>query len=111
MQEVELVRLLLAFPSTVDWQPVLRAKARLIVDEYLPQGKNPEQLDEILEAALLFYSRPQDIVVSCFLPSLEVLSVINRHGRRVLFAEPNERRCKQVITDWKRAGIKTERLN
>ena len=110
-QEVELVRLLLAFPSTLDWQPVLRAKARLIVDDYLPQGKNPEQLDEILEAALLFYSRPQDIVVSCFLPSLEVLSVVNRHGRRVLFAEPNERRCKQVITDWKRAGIKTERLN
>ena len=104
------VSLLIAFPPTPDWQPAIRAKARLIVDEYLPQGKNLDQLDEILEANILFYSCLQNIVVACFLASPEILSAVNRHGRRGLFAEPDERRCKGAIANWKKAGLKVERL-
>lgn len=110
-QEVDVVPLLLAFPSSFDWQPALSARARLIVDQFLPQGKKLEELDENLESNILFHSKLGDIVVSCFLPSPEIISIINRQSRRGLFAEPDSRRVKAVISDWKGAGFKVERIN
>ena len=109
-QIIEEVPLLLVFRPSPGWQSAIPAKTCIITSDYLPQAKNLDQLDEILEANILFYSCLQNIVVACFLASPEILSAVNRHGRRGLFAEPDERRCKEVITDWKRAGIKTERL-
>ncbi len=70
-----------------------------------------DQLDESLESIVLFYTRLRDLVVSCFLPSVEVLSIVNRHSRRGLFAEPDSKRVAAVISDWKRAGLKAERVN
>ena len=110
-EEVQLVQLLLAFPLNVDWQPAIRARARIIVDQFLPQAKNLDQLDEVLESLLLFYSRIDDPVIGCFVPSPEILSIINRLGRRGLFAEPDSRRCHAVISDWRKAGLKAERLS
>ncbi len=105
------VSLLLAFPPVPEWLPTIHAKARIIVDEFLPQERNLEQLDETLESNVLFHSNLGDLVVSCFLPSPEILSIINRLGRRGMFAEPDSRRCHAVISDWKRAGLKAERLS
>lgn len=110
-QEVDLVQLLVAFPSSFDWQPAIRARARLIVDQFLPQGKKLEELDEFLESALLLYSRVNEVVVSCFLPSPEIISIINRQSRRGLFAEPDSRQVAAVILDWKGAGLKVERVS
>ncbi len=105
------VSLLLAFPPTLEWLPTIRAKARIIVDEFLPQGRNLDQLDETLESEILFHSNLGDLVVSCFLPSPDILSIINRLGRRGMFAEPDSRRCNAVISDWRKAGLKAERLS
>jgi hypothetical protein len=107
----EKVSLLLAFPLIPDWQPGIRAKARIIVDDYLPQGKKLDQLHENLESNVLFHSNLGEMVVSCFLPSPEILSLLNRHSRRALVAEPNSKRVAAVISDWKGAGLKVERLN
>lgn len=105
------VQILLAFPPTIVWQSSILAKTRIVTTEYLPEDKKIEQLDEVLESALLFYSRLGDLVVSCFLPSPEILSIINRHSRRGLFAEPDSKRVSAVISDWKGAGLKVERVN
>lgn len=78
--------------------------------DYLPQFHNPDQLDEALESAILLYSRLNTLVVSCFLPKPEILSTINRLERRGLFAEPDPKRCNEVVSDWKRGGLKAERL-
>jgi hypothetical protein len=107
----EKVQLLLAFPSTLDWQHILKAKTSIIVTNYLPPGKNLEQFDEVLESLVLFYSRLGDLVVSCFLPLPKILSILNRLDRRGMIAEPDVRRVNEVISDWKRAGMKVERLN
>ncbi len=105
------VSLLLAFPPIPDWLPTIGANTRIIVNELLPQGRNLDQLDETLESAVLFHSNLGDLVVSCFLPEPGILSIINRLGRRGMFAEPDSRRCHAVISDWKRAGLKAERLS
>jgi hypothetical protein len=110
-QEVDLVQLLVAFPSSVDWQPAIRARARLIIDQFLPQGKKLDELDYFLESALLLYSRLNEIVVSCYIPSPEIISIINRQSRRGLFAEPDSRRVAAIISDWKGAGLKVERIS
>ncbi len=107
----EKVSLLLAFPPISDWQTRIRAKARIIVDEYLPQDKNLDQLDEFLESSVLFNSRLKDTVVTCFLPVPDIVSVISRLDRQGLFAEPDSRRVNAVVTDWKKAGVKVERLS
>lgn len=105
------VQLLLAFPPTPDWQPVIQAVTRIVSAQYLPQGKSLAQVDEFLESAILFHSRLQDLVVSCFLPEPEILSIINRLDRRGLLAEPDSERFNAVVSDWKRAGLKAERLS
>jgi len=107
----EEVQLLLAFPSAPDWQPAIRATTRIISTNYLPQGKKLEQLHESLELIVLLYSNLGEMVVSCFLPSPEILSLLNRHSRRGLVAEPDSKRVAAVISDWKGAGLKVERLN
>jgi hypothetical protein len=105
------VSLLLAFPPTSDWQPVIRAKTRIIADEYLPQGKDLRLFEDGLETLLLLYSNLSEIVVSCFLPSPEILSIINRLGSRGILADPDLKRCNAIISDWKKAGVKVERLD
>ncbi|WP_250126633.1 DUF3102 domain-containing protein [Chroococcidiopsis sp. CCMEE 29] len=110
-EEVHLVQLLFAFPPTPDWQPAIQARARVIVEHYLLQGKSSDQLDEILESNILFCSRLSDLVICCFLPTNESFSVVNRLDRRGFFAEPDVKRCNAIITDWKKAGLKAERVN
>lgn len=105
------LNLLLAFPPILGWLPAILAKTYIISTEYLPQGKNLDQLDENLESNVLFHSQLGEIVVSCFLPSPEILSVISRLDRRGLFAEPDSKRYNAVISDWKKAGLKVERLS
>ena len=102
--------LLLAFPSTANWQPLIEAKTRIITNEYLPQGKDVRLFEDILESSILLYSNVRDIVVSCFMPSIEILSILNRQDRRALVAEPDSKRVSAIISDWKLAGLKAERL-
>ncbi|MBV8885395.1 MAG: DUF3102 domain-containing protein [Chroococcidiopsidaceae cyanobacterium CP_BM_RX_35] len=108
-QVTEEVQLLLAFPPVRDWLPAVRARTRIIADEYLPQGKDIRLFEDTLETNVLLYSNLEDLVISCFLPSLEILSIINRLDRRGLLAEPDSRRCSAIVADWKRAGLKAER--
>jgi len=107
----EEVQLLLAFPPVRGWQPAVQASTRVIVERFLPQGKSLEQLDDILESNVLFYSNLEDLVVCCFVPSLGILSVLNRLDRRGLLAEPDARRCQAIVADWKRSGLKVERVS
>lgn len=109
-EETEKLGLLLAFPPTTDWMPAIRARALLIFED-LPQGKDLRLFEDTLESIVLLYSRLNNLVVNCFLPLPEILSIINRLDRRGLFAEPDERRCQAVIADWKRAGLKVERMS
>lgn len=106
----EEVLLLLVFPPRPDWYSVIRATVHIVSSKYLPQGKTLDQLDEFLEASILFNTRLGELVISCFLPSPEILLIVNRLERHGLFAEPDERRCKAVISDWKRAGLKVEQV-
>ncbi len=107
----EIVSLLFAFSSNPDWQSVIRARTRIITHEYLPQGRNLDQLDEFLEASILFNTNLGEVVISCFLPSPVILSIVNRTDRRGLFAEPDPRRVNAVISTWKKAGLKAERIS
>lgn len=107
----EKVSLLFAFPPSPDWQPTIRTRTHLITMEYLPQGKELRLFEDALEANLLLYSDIGDVVVSCFLPSPEILSIVNRLDRRALFAERDSMRVKAIISDWKKAGLKAERLS
>lgn len=107
----EEVQLLLAFPATPNWQPAIPATTRIVSTKYLPQGKNLDQLDEFLESSVLFNSNLKDTVVSCFLPVPDIVSVITRLDRKGFFAEPDSRRVNTVVTDWKQAGVKVERLS
>jgi len=106
----EQVQLLLAFPPTNNWQTRVVADVRLILGDYLPIFQNSELLDGVLETLILSNSSIRDTVVVCFLPSPDILSIINRFERRGVIAEPNLRRCNAVMADWKRAGLKVERL-
>ncbi|MBV9385891.1 MAG: DUF3102 domain-containing protein [Chroococcidiopsidaceae cyanobacterium CP_BM_ER_R8_30] len=106
----EVVQLLLAFPPTRIWQSRITAEARIILTDYLPIFHESKRLDEAIEPLILNYSRLGDLVVTCFLPSPDILSIINRLNRRGVIAELNSRRSKAVISDWKRAGLKVERL-
>jgi hypothetical protein len=85
--------------------------SRRFILETLPNEKNIRLFGDTLEADLLFCSNVGDVVVSCFLPSPEILSVISRHLRRGRFAEPDPKRVAAVISDWKKAGLKAERVN
>lgn len=111
-QITEEVQLLLAFPPTPDWQPGVRARSTISLNtQYLSQGNNLTMFEDMVELMLLLYSSVMDMVVSCFLPSPEILSIINRLDRRGIFAEPDSRRFNKVISDWKRAGLKAEQLS
>ena len=107
----EIVSLLFAFPSNPDWQSAIRARTRIITNEYLPQGRNLDQLDEFLEGNVLFNTNLGELVISCFLPSPEILGIVNRTDRRGLFADPDLKRVNAVISNWKKAGLKAVRLN
>jgi hypothetical protein len=109
-QITQKVSLLLAFLPTPDWYSRISADVRIMMSEYLPQCSNRDRLDEILETNVLLHSNLGDLVVSCFLPSPDILSVINRLDRRGLLAEQNSKRLNAIILDWKKAGLKAERL-
>ena len=102
--------LLFAFPSTANWQPLIEAETRIITNKYLPQGKDVRLFEDTLESNILLYSNVRDIVVSCFMPSIEILSILNRQDRCALIAEPDPTRVSAVISDWKQAGIKSRAL-
>ncbi len=106
----EKVSLMFGFPPTLDWHSTIRAKTRIITDEYLPQGKDVRLLEDMLETSILLYSKVGELVVICFVPSVEILSIINRQDRRALIAEPDAKRVNAIISDWKLAGLKVERL-
>lgn len=103
--------LLFAFPPTRKWQPLIEAKFYIITNEYLPQGKDVRLFEDMLESSILLYSDVRELVVSCFMPFPELLSIINRQDRNGLFAEPDVERVNAIITDWKKAGLKVERLD
>lgn len=103
--------LLFAFPPSPDWQPAFRCRTHLITMEYLPQRKELRLFEDALETLVLLYSGLNDLVVSCFLPEPEILSIINRLDRRGLLADPDSRRCNEIISDWKKVGLKVERLS
>lgn len=104
------LKLLIAFAPTLGWQSRISAKVCIAIADYLPQCKNLDLLDEIVETNLLHHSHVGDWVVSCFLPSPEIISIINRLDRRGLLAEPDARRCNTIIADWKKAGLRAQRL-
>lgn len=106
----EKVSLLFAFPSTPNWQPSMQSSTRFIL-ETLPEDKDARLFEDTLESILLLCSNIGDVVVSCFLPSPEILSLLNRQSRRGLFAEPDSKRVAAVLSDWKGAGLKVERVN
>ena len=106
----ERLGLLFAFPSTANWQPLIEAKTRIITNDYLPQGKDVRLFEDTLESILILYSRVGETIVSCFMPSVEIISVLNRQDRRALVAEPDSKRVTAIISDWKLAGLKVERL-
>jgi hypothetical protein len=45
------------------------------------------------------------------MPSVDILSIINRSDRLGIVAEPDPKRSNAVISDWKKAGLKAERVN
>lgn len=102
--------LLLAFPATRQWQALIEAETRIITNKYLPKGKDVRLFEDTLESNILLYSNIGEVVVSCFVPSVEILSIINRQDRRALLAEPDSKRVNAIISDWKLAGLKAERL-
>lgn len=103
--------LLLAFPPTRQWQTLIEAETRIIANNYLPKGKDVRLFEDMLETSILLYSKVGELVVSCFVPSVEILSIINRQDRRALLAEPDSKRVNAIISDWKLAGLKAERLD
>ena len=106
----EQLSLLFAFPSKPNWQPGMQANTRFI-QETLAKEKDVRLFEDTLESILLLCSNLGEVVVSCYLPSPEIISIINRQSRRGLFAEPDSRRVAAIISDWKGAGFKVERLN
>lgn len=107
-------RLLLSFPPSPTWrslmqtwQPKLPYKTLFATSEYLPKNKNLTQLDAVLESNILFYTDLWSTVVICFLPSPEILSIVNRLDRYGIVVEPDAKRCSAAIADWK--GLKVER--
>lgn len=87
----------------------MQANSRFIRTD-LPQGKDVRLFEDTLESILLLCSNVREVVVSCFIPSVEILSIINRQDRRALLAEPDSKRVNAIISDWKLAGLKAERL-
>jgi hypothetical protein len=102
--------LLFAFPPNANWQPLIEAKTRIVTDNYLPQGKDVRLFEDTLESILILYSGVGETIVNCFMPSIEILSIINRQDRRALIAEPDAKRVNAIVSDWKQAGLKVERL-
>jgi len=102
--------LLFAFPPTANWQPLIEAKTRIITNDYLPQGKDVRLFEDTLESILILYSGVGETIVNCFMPSVEILSIFNRQDRRALIAEPESKRINAILSDWKLAGLKVERL-
>ena len=103
--------LLFAFPSTPNWQPLIEAKTRIVTNDYLPQGKDVRLFEDTLESILILYSGVGETIVSCFMPSVEILSILNRQDRRALVAEPDSKRVNAIVSDWKQAGLKVERIS
>lgn len=104
------VQLLFAFPPDDDWLPKLPAAVRLLRSDYLLAVQDSAQLNQEVESDLLRYSQTRDMIVSCFLPSQEILLTINSLGRWAVVAEPSQERCLAVIADWKQAGVAAERV-
>lgn len=104
-------RLLFAFAPTPTWLPAIKAKTQIVVEDYLPHGRNIDQFDENLESNLLFHSNLNDAAVVCFLPIPEIISVVNRLDRQGFLADPNEKNCKKVIDYWKAGRLKVERIS
>ena len=105
------VPLLLAFPPARIWHSRIAAEASIVLTDYLPVWQQPELLDKVLEPLLLRASRVSEVVVTCFLPYPEILSVISRLERQGVVAEPDYRRCNAVRVDWKKARLRVERVN
>ncbi|PSB28358.1 DUF3102 domain-containing protein [Chlorogloea sp. CCALA 695] len=103
--------LLFAFPPAANWQPLIEAKTRIVTDNYLPQGKDVRLFEDTLESILILYSSVGETIVSCFMPSIEILSILNRQDRRALIAEPDSKRVNAIVSDWKLAGLKVERIS
>lgn len=107
----EKVSLLLAFPLDVDWESKIHAETRIIATRCLPQGKDIRLFEDTIESIILLYSKLQEKVVVCFLPSPEILAIVNRLGRHGIFVEPDSKLVHEIVSDWRSSGLKTDRVN
>jgi hypothetical protein len=108
----EQLNLLLTFPTTSTWQSQVQAKTTIsLTTPSSPQGNNLTMFEDMVEMMLLLYSGIGDTVVHNYIPLIESFWVIDRLNRRSLLAEPDPRRCNAVISDWKKAGLRVERIN
>lgn len=106
----EKVGLLLAFPPDVDWESKIHAQTRIIATRCTPQGKDLKLFEDTIESILLLYSKVGEKVVICFLPSPEIISIVNRLDRHGIFVEPDAKLVHEIISDWRTSGLKTERV-
>lgn len=74
------------------------------------EGRTIKYTYELLENYILACSKMHDIVVSCFVPSPEILTLISNTKRLGILVEPNEGRCKAIVNDWKEARLKVQQL-
>lgn len=102
--------LLLGFPSGKDWYSNIPAENRIIVTKNLPQSKDIRLFEDTLESIILLYTELGETVIVCYLPYPEILSTINRLDRLAIFAEPDPKRVNEIISDWKRGGLKAEKI-
>ena len=108
----EQVNLVLTFPPTPTWQSQVQAKAPIsLPTPSSPQGNNLTMFEDMVELMLLLYSGVGDTVVHNYIPLIESFWVIDRLNRRNFLAEPDSRRVAAVISEWKGAGLKVERVN
>lgn len=107
----EKVSLLLAFPSDADWESKIHAETRIIATRCLPQGKDIRLFEDTIESIILLYSKLGEKVVVCFLPSPEILSIVDRLDRHGIFVESDSKLVYEIISDWRASGLKTERVS
>lgn len=106
----ENVGLLLAFPPALDWQSEIRAETSIVAARHLPQEKNVRLLEDTIESIILLYSELGEKVIICFLPFIEIISIVNRLGRRGIFVEPDSQKVHELVSDWRASGLKAERV-
>lgn len=101
------LKLLLAFPPLPSWQTEIPAETRIIATRYLPKGKN-SLLEYTLEGIINLYTEVGETIAICYLPFPEILDVVNRFDRRGIVIEPDYKQVQEIISYWKKGGMKVK---